>query len=43
MSQRFHLVVSDVHPANKDFVCKSVGAKMWVQKSSFVLSILISF
>ena len=32
-------VVSDVDPGNKDFMCNSVGTKMWVQISSFVLSI----
>ena len=30
MNLRFHLVVSDVD-GNEDFMCKSVGAKMWVQ------------
>ena len=39
MSLRFHLVVSDVDPGNEDFMSKSVGAKMWVQISPFVLSI----
>ena len=39
MSLRFHLVVSDVDPGNKDFMSKTVGAKIWVQISSFVLSI----
>ena len=38
MSLRFHIVVSDVD-GNENFMCKSVGAKMWVQISSFVLSI----
>ena len=38
MSLRFHLVVSDVD-GNEDFMCKSMGAKMWVQISSFVLSV----
>ena len=38
MSLRFHLVVSDVD-GKEDFMCKSMGAKMWVQISSFVLSV----
>ena len=38
MSPRFHLAVSDVD-GNEDFMGKNVGAKMWVQISSFVLSI----
>ena len=38
MSLRFHLVVSDVDE-NEDFMCKSVGARTWVQISSFVLSV----
>ena len=38
MSLRFHLVVSDVD-GNEDLMCKSMGAKMWVQISSFVLSV----
>ena len=39
MTRRFHVVVSDVNPVNEDFMCKSVDAKVWVQISSFVLSI----
>ena len=38
-SLRFHLVASDVDPGNEYFMCKRVGAKMWVHISSFVLSI----
>ena len=36
MSLRFHVVVSDVDPGNQYFMCKSVGAKMWVHISFFV-------
>ena len=39
MSLRFHLAVSDVDPGNEDFMCKSLGAKIWVEISSFVLLI----
>ena len=39
VSLRFYLVLSDVDPGNEDFMCKSVGAKMLVQISSFVLTI----
>ena len=38
MSLRFDHVVSDVD-GNEDFMGKNVGVKMWVQISSFVLSI----
>ena len=38
MSLRFHLVVSDVDE-NEGFMCKSAGARTWVQISSFVLSV----
>ena len=30
MSLRFHLVVSDVNPWSKDFMCKRVDAKMFL-------------
>ena len=30
MSLRLHLVVSDVDPGNKDFMCKRVGAKIFL-------------
>ena len=36
VSLRFHVVVSDVDPGNQYFMCKSVGAKMWVHISFFV-------
>ena len=39
VSLRFHLVVSDVDPGHEGFMCRRVGAKMWVQISSFVLLI----
>ena len=33
MSLRFHLVVSDVGPGNKDFMWKRVGAKVFLRVS----------
>ena len=30
MSLRLHLFVSDVDPENKDFMCKRVGAKIFL-------------
>ena len=30
MSLRSHLVFSDVDPRNKDFMCKRMGAKMFL-------------
>ena len=30
MSLRFHLVASDVDPGSEDFMCKMVGAKMFL-------------
>ena len=39
MSLRFRLGVSDGDPGNKDFMCKSVSANIYLQISSFVLLI----
>ena len=39
MSLRFYLALSDVDPGNEDFICKSLVAKIWVEISSFILSI----
>ena len=30
MSLRFHLIFSDEDPGNEDFMCKRVGAKMFL-------------